>query len=208
MAIFDYISELKTPSLFLHRDGTMPSPIEIDAYLSGVEQLRQDYLSYISEKGDNFLRACIDQIKEADKCIETRGFTELRNDTLASAVIGEMDGVESLLVLKSIDSRLHASAKITISFIESLLGGKVSEPTQIIEPIQNQEDDIISGVKGLADFLKCGTTKAQAIINSKVLTKTKPAIQYNAGGWRFNKGRLQEYINNNPDAFRNIKCPH
>ena len=208
MASFDYISELKTPSLFLRSDGSMPSPIEIETYLSAVEKLKQDFLSNISDKEDNILRACLGQIKEADKSIESRGFIGLKNDAIASAMIGRADGAESFLVLKSIDSRLHTSAQSTIAFIESLLGEEVSEPIQVVEPIENHEDDTICGVKGLADFLKCGTTKAQAIINSKILTKTKPAIQYNAGGWRFNRGRLQEFISNNPDAFRNIKCPH
>lgn len=72
----------------------------------------------------------------------------------------------------------------------------------------SKEDEYVHGVKGLAVFLNCGTSKAQAIINSKILEKTKPRIQQYVGGWQFHKERLSEFIDKNPEALRNIKCPH
>ena len=207
MTHFDYISELKSPRLSLHEDGTMPSPSEIEAYLSLVEQLRQEYLSFLAGKDSSLIRACLVEMQEANNEIEKRGFFQLRGDDLVTAVIGGVDGASSFLVLRNIDSRLHSSAQKTIEFIMSLLGESCTEPVKVVEPKEKEEqEDIIRGVKGLAEFLHCSSTKAQAIINSRILTKTKPVIQYNAGGWRFYRNRLQEFIGKNPDGSDKI-CP-
>ncbi|MCR5463178.1 MAG: hypothetical protein K6F06_01385 [Bacteroidales bacterium] len=209
MAHFDYISELKSPSLSLHEDGTMPSPPEIKAYLSRVEQLRQEYLSFLADKDSSLLRACLVEMQEANKVIEKRGFFQLRGDDLVTAVIGGVDGAQSFLELRNIDSGLHTSAQKTIEFIMSLLGESSTEPNQVAEPKEKvEQEDVIRGIKGLAEFLHCSSTKAQAIVNSRILTKTKPVIQYEAGGWKFYKKRLKDFIDKNPDAFSNIKCPH
>ncbi len=79
----------------------------------------------------------------------------------------------------------------------------VSKPQE-----DGEMDNIIRGVKGLADFLKISVSKAQAIVNSRILMNTNPIIQYNAGGWRFYRDRLENYIANNPVALDKAKCPH
>ena len=66
----------------------------------------------------------------------------------------------------------------------------------------------IKGVKGLANYIGCGTTKAQAIINSKILEKSKPKIQFYAGCWIFKRKELDDFMENNPAVFKSIKCPH
>ena len=63
------------------------------------------------------------------------------------------------------------------------------------------DDAIIKGVEGLAAALGCGKTKAQEIINSKVLQKAK--IAYRMGrGWRFDKEKLSSFVKDNPEVFR------
>lgn len=187
----------------------MPTPPEVQAYLSHIEQLRQEYLSFISDKDDNLLRACLGEMQDAKKAIEKRGFIQLRGDDLITAAIGGVNATHSFVLLKNIDFGLYSSAQKTIEFIQALIGKNTMEPATVVEPIEEEEqEEIIRGVKGLASFLGIGTTKAQAIINSKILTNTKPAVQYYAGAWMFNKKGLQDFINNNPDAFRNVKCPH
>ena len=58
------------------------------------------------------------------------------------------------------------------------------------------DQNLIKGVKGLANFLGCGVTYAQAVINSKVLMKD--GIQYKCGGWLFNKSKLEKLMKENP----------
>ncbi len=63
------------------------------------------------------------------------------------------------------------------------------------------KDDIIKGVKGLAEFLGCGVTKAQDILNKNILQDN--GVAHRAGkGWRFNKSGLSEFVKKNPEAFR------
>ena len=209
MAYSDYITELTSPQLKLHDDGTMPSPCEIEEYLSTIEQKRQEFISFVADKDESRIGAFLGEMNDAIKVIEKRGFVQLRNDDLVTAVIGGVEGAQSFLSLKSIDSRLYASAKKTVEFLNALLGESTTPQHTIPEPKEEvQEEELICGVTGLAKFLHIGTTKAQAIINSKILTKTKPAIQFSAGGWRFSKKGLQEFLTNNPAAFSKIKCPH
>lgn len=64
------------------------------------------------------------------------------------------------------------------------------------------DQNLIKGVKGLANFLGCGVTYAQAVINSKVLMKD--GIQYKCGGWLFNKSKLEKLMKENPELLKDI----
>ena len=65
------------------------------------------------------------------------------------------------------------------------------------------ECNIITGVRGLAEYLKIGNTLAQAIINEKVLMKN--GAQYNAGRrWLFNKEKLDKLLSEKPDILKDI----
>lgn len=68
----------------------------------------------------------------------------------------------------------------------------------------NLSDGIIKGVDGLANALKIGKNKAQAIISSKILLER--GIQYKAGGWRFKRKELDELLKNEPLIFEDVKC--
>ena len=63
------------------------------------------------------------------------------------------------------------------------------------------EDTTIKGVEGLAKALGCGKTKAQEILNSKILQKARIARRVGRG-WRFNKEELSSFIKDNPEIFR------
>ncbi len=63
------------------------------------------------------------------------------------------------------------------------------------------EDITIKGVEGLAKALGCGKTKAQEILNSKILQKARIARRVGRG-WRFNKEELSSFIKDNPEIFR------
>ncbi|MBO5276734.1 MAG: hypothetical protein J6J10_06065 [Alistipes sp.] len=67
----------------------------------------------------------------------------------------------------------------------------------------NVEDNIITGVAGLAKYLNRGTTLTQAIINSRLLERN--GAQYRAGnGWNFNKKKIDELLKENPNLLKDI----
>ena len=66
------------------------------------------------------------------------------------------------------------------------------------------DNNLIKGVKGLADFLGCGINTAQNIVNSEILLKKK--IQYNTGkGWRFRKDKLTELLEKEPEILKKVR---
>ena len=70
-------------------------------------------------------------------------------------------------------------------------------------PISNVEDNMITGVAGLAKYLNRGTTLTQAIINSRLLERN--GAQYRAGnGWNFNKKKIDELLKENPNLLKDI----
>lgn len=81
-----------------------------------------------------------------------------------------------------------------------------SQPmVNIIEPdgVVSSDDNIIKGVKGLAEFLCCGINTAQNIINCEILAKKK--IQYRTGkGWRFRKDKLSQLLEVDPEIFKKV----
>ena len=65
------------------------------------------------------------------------------------------------------------------------------------------EENIITGVAGLAKYLNRGTTLTQAIINSRLLERN--GAQYRAGnGWNFNKKKIDELLKENPNLLKDI----
>lgn len=95
-------------------------------------------------------------------------------------------------------------------FIEDLLGINKEEVT-ITEDNDFQDDtdtklpnrEVIKGVAGLAKYLGCGKTMAQAIINSKLLMTN--GGQYKAGkSWLFNPKKIEDLLNENPNLLENV----
>ena len=66
--------------------------------------------------------------------------------------------------------------------------------------VKDEPRKLIKGISGLAEFLACGTTKAQSIMNSGILQDRN--IAYRAGNrWRFNKTLLAELLQEEPEIF-------
>ena len=70
-------------------------------------------------------------------------------------------------------------------------------------PLNDEPRELIKGVSGLADFLACGNTKAQNIINSGILQERN--IAYRAGNrWRFNKTLLTRLLEVEPGILNRV----
>ena len=66
--------------------------------------------------------------------------------------------------------------------------------------MEDEPRELIKGIIGLADFLGCGSTKAQSILNSGILQERD--IAYRAGNrWRFNKTLLANLLKEEPDIL-------
>ena len=95
-------------------------------------------------------------------------------------------------------------------YVTTLLGKE--QPKTVVKQqeespvISKDNEEIIKGVEGLAKYLHVGKTKAQAIINSNILVDN--TIQFYSGGHRFKKDKLDAFLEKNPNAFRDVTCPH
>lgn len=98
--------------------------------------------------------------------------------------------------------------KIQLFFLDSF---KKKLPIRKTDVIDNKEAESISidstatkepikGVKGLASYLRVGTTKAQEIINSNILQEK--GVAYRVGnGWNFHPQKLEELLSKNPELL-------
>ncbi len=105
-------------------------------------------------------------------------------------------------VMKELLVTLYDSACTQKKLLEILLEeieAEESKPTQIID----EPRELIKGISGLAEFLACGTTKAQNIINSGILQERN--IAYRAGNrWRFNKTLLIRLLQEEPEILNGV----
>ena len=91
-----------------------------------------------------------------------------------------------------------------LSFIHNLLADTSYVEVEVLEKTPNKTDEqIIKGVKGLANHLGCGITKAQAILNSGILQKNGIAYR-NGKAWRLNPQKLDKLLSDSPNIFRKI----
>ncbi len=102
--------------------------------------------------------------------------------------------------MKVLLNNLHQNICIQKEIIECIieeLNEYNNEPTNFIdEPRQ-----LIKGLRGLAEFLGCSITKAQAIINTGILQKNE--IAYRSGNrWRIDKNLLIKLLQNKPDILK------
>ena len=86
--------------------------------------------------------------------------------------------------------------------LELLIEEFKSEATNEVQEYEESRE-LIKGINGLADFLGCGSTKAQNIMNSGILQERD--IAYRAGNrWRFNKTLLTKLLREEPEI---LNCP-
>ena len=60
--------------------------------------------------------------------------------------------------------------------------------------------EVIKGVKGLATHLRCSTTKAQEILNDRIL-QDKGIAYRTEKTWNINVERLDALLKENPEIF-------
>jgi len=105
-------------------------------------------------------------------------------------------------VMKELLTTMYESACAQKKLLELLLE---EFETEVIKqtPMEVEPRELIKGINGLADFLGCGTTKAQNIINSGILQERN--IAYRAGNrWRFNKTLLTRLLEEEPEILNKV----
>ena len=105
-------------------------------------------------------------------------------------------------VMKQLLTTMYESACAQKELLELLLEEFETEETKQT-PLEVEPRELIKGVSGLADFLACGNTKAQNIINSGILQERD--IAYRAGNrWRFNKTLLTKLLEEKPEILNRV----
>lgn len=105
-------------------------------------------------------------------------------------------------VMKELLTTMYESACAQKKLLELLLE---EFETEVIKqtPMEVEPRELIKGINGLADFLGCGTTKAQNIINSGILQERN--VAYRAGNrWRFNKTLLTRLLEEEPGILNRV----
>ena len=105
-------------------------------------------------------------------------------------------------VMKNLLSSMYESVCAQKEMLELLLEEFEAEESEQSQ-IKNEPRELIKGVSGLAEFLSCGTTKAQNIMNSGILQER--GIAYRAGNrWRFNKTLLMRLLEEEPEILNRV----
>ena len=91
--------------------------------------------------------------------------------------------------------------KIQGDFLAKFKDVVCKDKVEEVEPVKKENThEIIKGVKGLAMYLQCGVTKAQAILNTGKLQKN--GIAYRDGNtWSIDKNKLAEQLANDPELL-------
>ena len=105
-------------------------------------------------------------------------------------------------MMKELLTTMYESACAQKELLELLLEEFETEETKQTA-MEVEPRELIKGVSGLADFLACGNTKAQNIINSGILQERD--IAYRAGNrWRFNKTLLTRLLEEEPEILNGV----
>lgn len=105
-------------------------------------------------------------------------------------------------VMKELLTTMYESACGQKKLLELLLEEFETEENKQT-PMEVEPRELIKGINGLADFLGCGSTKAQNIINSGILRERD--IAYRAGNrWRFNKTLLTRLLEEEPEVLNRV----
>lgn len=105
-------------------------------------------------------------------------------------------------VMKKLLSTMYESACAQKDLLEMLMEELEEEKSSQVQA-KDEPRELIKGVNGLAEFLGCGITKAQSIMNSGILQNHE--IAYRAGNrWRFNKILLSELLQEEPEILNRI----
>ena len=105
-------------------------------------------------------------------------------------------------IMKKYLTSMYENVCMQKEMLELLLSEYESDATN--QTLYSDEPrELIKGINGLAEFLGCGTTKAQNIMNSGVLQDRD--IAYRAGNrWRFNKTLLIRLLEEEPEILNKV----
>jgi len=105
-------------------------------------------------------------------------------------------------IMKKFLTSMYENVCMQKEMLELLLSEYESDATN--QTLYSDEPrELIKGINGLAEFLGCGTTKAQNIMNSGVLQDRD--IAYRAGNrWRFNKTLLIRLLEEEPEILNKV----
>ena len=105
-------------------------------------------------------------------------------------------------VMKKLLSSMYESVCAQKEMLELLLEEYEAEDNEQAQKTEEPRE-LIKGIDGLAEFLSCGTTKAQNIMNSGILQER--GIAYRAGNrWRFNKTLLTRLLEEEPEILNRV----
>ena len=105
-------------------------------------------------------------------------------------------------VMKKLLATMYESVCTQKKLLEMLLEEIEAEESKQTQ-IKDEPLELIKGIGGLAEFLACGTTKAQSIINSGILQEK--GIAYRSGNrWRFNKTLLIRLLQEEPEILNGV----
>jgi len=105
-------------------------------------------------------------------------------------------------VMKKLLTTMYDSVCAQKELLEMLLKEFEAEESKQSQ-IKDEPRELIKGINGLAEFLGCGTTKAQNIMNFGVLQERD--IAYRAGNrWRFNKTQLTRLLEEEPEILNRV----
>ena len=105
-------------------------------------------------------------------------------------------------IVKKLLTRMYENVCMQKELFELLLSEYESETTEQ-KTMDDEPRELIKGVNGLAEFLGCGSTKAQNIMNSGILQERD--IAYRAGNrWRFNKTLLTRLLDEEPEILNRV----
>jgi transcription initiation factor TFIIIB Brf1 subunit/transcription initiation factor TFIIB len=221
----DYISLLKYPDIeATEKDefiGYLPE--DLIAFKRNLENIRQQFLSQLADnKDEDVINGYLSELKTIVSNLEMKATPrDAMQDIIGLGKEGDtvMQRVsQALLAANLVDREVVASANKTIEFIERFLVDEeeedsVNRETVVVKetPIEatpeQQKPDTISGTKGLAKYLGCSPTMANAIIQDGILKRDK--IQYRTGRiWKFNRVKLDEFLAKHPEALSKIRCKH
>ena len=104
-------------------------------------------------------------------------------------------------VMKQLLTTMYKCACAQKELLELLLEEFEEESSQV--QVKDEPRELIKGINGLAEFIGCGITKAQNIMNSGILQERD--IAYRAGKrWRFNKTLLAELLQEEPEILNGV----
>lgn len=186
----------------------------------------ENYDIYISRLYDNAVSALVEYGDEAsyttikrrcNEIAEKIKYADFPTDKALSYMKNEVDVSTNESFHKSYNHLLMAKncrdrqLFLFSEFIKYLQTDKVpleyttNKPTNMTQPVKmsNDKDELIKGVRRLAEFLHCGTNRANEIAKSGILVRE--GVQFRLGNSNhFHKKKLMELLTTNPDLFKDL----